>query len=890
MSIVSKHKVVVQGDIDMSSPLSRITTLENNEYKVTYYEVIQGTSGTLVVPSQGTINSDEFGLSGNAILSKIDANGKPTYQSPTTSLGVAVTTSLDVSTGAWVVSGVYTDPNVAVIYSIRIKAIYYSNLTYNNIIETIDLAVTKTSQLINDGDDGVSHFISLEDLPSNLTLYATNVASDIPTYYKLVTTITDPSYNTTPVNIPTGAITTTGQLIAILATSANIIVGNPGIFNITTIGNIQKLSGTGNAEFYFEVWQRTLAGVETLITVSSSTLPVLNSGYAEFSASALWNNGSFLSTDRIVLKYYADRIVTGSDPTYQFQFGGLSPVRSLVPIPLNVVPVLKLDELQDVTIASVANNEILTYESSTSLWKNKSVVSALGFTPYNATNPSGYITSSSLTGLVPYTGATANVDLGTFTLTTPTINGVSGLLSFKTTDKVSVGNYATPSAQRIFTVGQDTGWLTMGSCTDLTSQIGIFLGQTSFTYNNAAIRGGTGGTAINTPATNGTIWLKTSGTDRFVINAAGGVTAFTFSAPNTTGAIASTAVAGWNYQSFSRQWATGAITTQSENVWGATTYSFVGASTITNAYGNVFNAPIAGTNATITNNWSAQFNGKVQINGNITSTGAIDNQYYLNIVNPNLVATAAARIQVNNGAAFSSVFSIGSNGDAVDPSMLYLGGSNKGILFTSNSVGVLKVFDATRNFLIQDGGTFTDAGFRLDVNGTTRITGNTTIGSTNQLIEIKPTATAPTYTQTGSSSSVFNIKAGTRTLAFESYAGDQNYFSSTGANFRIRTTDVQNIQFYTNSTQRFTIGSDGNFYITEPGNFIFGTTIGTKIGAGTTQKIGFWNATPIVQPATGGGASTFVSNTSLIANDTATFDGYTIGQVVKALRNMGLLA
>ena len=383
MSIVSKHKVVVQGDIDMSSPLSRITTLENNEYKVTYYEVIQGTSGSLSVPSQGTINSDEFGLSGNAILSKIDANGKPTYQSPTTSLGVAVTTSLDVSTGAWVVSGVYTDPNVAVIYSIRIKAIYYSNLTYNNIIETIDLAVTKTSQLINDGDDGVSHFISLEDLPSNLTLYATNVASDIPTYYKLVTTITDPSYNTTPVNIPTGAITTTGQLIAILATSANIIVGNPGIFNITTIGNIQKLSGTGNAEFYFEVWQRTLAGVETLITVSSSTLPVLNSGYAEFSASALWNNGSFLSTDRIVLKYYADRIVTGSDPTYQFQFGGLSPVRSLVPIPLNVVPVLKLDELQDVTIASVANNEILTYESSTSLWKNKTVTTALGYTPAN---------------------------------------------------------------------------------------------------------------------------------------------------------------------------------------------------------------------------------------------------------------------------------------------------------------------------------------------------------------------------------------------------------------------------------------------------------------------------------------------------------------------------
>ena len=29
----------------------------------------------------------------------------------------------------------------------------------------------------------------------------------------------------------------------------------------------------------------------------------------------------------------------------------------------------------------------------------------------------------------------------------------------------------------------------------------------------------------------------------------------------------------------------------------------------------------------------------------------------------------------------------------------------------------------------------------------------------------------------------------------------------------------------------------------------FGTTTGTKIGTATTQKLGFWNATPVVQPA-----------------------------------------
>lgn len=72
-------------------------------------------------------------------------------------------------------------------------------------------------------------------------------------------------------------------------------------------------------------------------------------------------------------------------------------------------------------------------------------------------------------------------------------------------------------------------------------------------------------------------------------------------------------------------------------------------------------------------------------------------------------------------------------------------------------------------------------------------------------------------------------------------------------------------------------------------NFIFNATNGTKFGTATNQKIGFWNATPIVQPATGGAASTFAANTSGIANDTATFDSYTIGQVVKALRNTGIL-
>ena len=65
---------------------------------------------------------------------------------------------------------------------------------------------------------------------------------------------------------------------------------------------------------------------------------------------------------------------------------------------------------------------------------------------------------------------------------------------------------------------------------------------------------------------------------------------------------------------------------------------------------------------------------------------------------------------------------------------------------------------------------------------------------------------------------------------------------------------------------------------------------GTKIGVTTTQKIGFWNATPIVQPTTAVAASTFVVGVGTAVTDASTFDGYTLSQIVKALRNTGILA
>ena len=66
--------------------------------------------------------------------------------------------------------------------------------------------------------------------------------------------------------------------------------------------------------------------------------------------------------------------------------------------------------------------------------------------------------------------------------------------------------------------------------------------------------------------------------------------------------------------------------------------------------------------------------------------------------------------------------------------------------------------------------------------------------------------------------------------------------------------------------------------------------LGMEIEAsGSAAMLGFYGVAAIVRPTTASAAATFAANTSGIVDDTATFDGYTIGQVVKALRDIGLL-
>ncbi len=68
------------------------------------------------------------------------------------------------------------------------------------------------------------------------------------------------------------------------------------------------------------------------------------------------------------------------------------------------------------------------------------------------------------------------------------------------------------------------------------------------------------------------------------------------------------------------------------------------------------------------------------------------------------------------------------------------------------------------------------------------------------------------------------------------------------------------------SSSLTSLGVLNGLSIADANNIIFGTSIGTKIGTSTSQKISFYNSTPIIQPT--GDVSTALSNLGLISSPT----------------------
>ena len=128
----------------------------------------------------------------------------------------------------------------------------------------------------------------------------------------------------------------------------------------------------------------------------------------------------------------------------------------------------ELDELHDVAAQTPSNNDVLTYESSTSLWKNKTVETALGYTPVPTTR------TLTINGTTQDLSAnrTFTIATGLTVGTTPITSGAVGRVLFEGT-----GNVLQESANLFFDAS--TSFLGVGTSTAVANTRAII--QESFT-------------------------------------------------------------------------------------------------------------------------------------------------------------------------------------------------------------------------------------------------------------------------------------------------------------------------------------------------------------------------------------------------------------------------
>ena len=174
----------------------------------------------------------------------------------------------------------------------------------------------------------------------------------------------------------------------------------------------------------------------------------------------------------------------------------------------------ELDELHDVSIVSPANNEALIYESSTSLWKNKTIATALGYTPISGSGTSGQVAywngTSSQTGSnnLFWDAANSGLVVGNNVLSSFFRLGVNGNIVVSGTSPYITFNTATNS-------GSTPAYIQF---TNATSKFDIVsTGAIEFFSNaNARMRlFGTGNLGINTGSTDGGQRLQVQG-DAFI--------------------------------------------------------------------------------------------------------------------------------------------------------------------------------------------------------------------------------------------------------------------------------------------------------------------------------------------------------------------------------------
>jgi nitrogen fixation protein len=454
---------------------------------------------------------------------------------------------------------------------------------------------------------------------------------------------------------------------------------------------------------------------------------------------------------------------------------------------LKVMNGWELDELHDVSITSVANNEALIYESATALWKNKSIATALGYTPANAAttltiNGVTYDLSTSRTwtvaGGISGSGASGQVAYWDGTTSQAGSNNLfwdnaNGRLGIGTNTPVYRFDITSPNIRIANFSGTNTSARLSINNTTTTPNVGIGLYANNIIKWSLASYGATSDfTFFNDALNSDAIFIKGS-TNNVIL---GG----------------STTDNGQKLQVQGTTLLNGNVTFSSATgmFWDATN-SRLGIGT---------NAPAAA----LTINSAATLVTGIRFD-NAGSIGTI----FGDGTSMNIRSGNTHGIQVNSGSA-SLVQSIASVGGfridlqtlTTSPIYSYNGDGDTGIgraaadTLTFYAGGEKARIFSTGNLLLQNGGTFTDSGERLQVTGNAKIVGSgNTSATTGLLVQNSDATNIFRVYNNGSLLTTNSILFGNNTATGIILSNNQSTFTS----------GAENITFYWDTTNSIAV-------------------------------------------------------------------------------------
>jgi hypothetical protein len=379
----------------------------------------------------------------------------------------------------------------------------------------------------------------------------------------------------------------------------------------------------------------------------------------------------------------------------------------------------ELDELHDVAIVTPLNNEALIYESATALWKNKSIATALGYTPANA--------ATTLT----INGVTFDLSANrTFTVGSVTGSGASGQVAYwdGTTSQAGSSNLVWDNANGRLGIGTNAPQGPLHINTDITlanngftiTRTGIALADANFQITNGT---NTAGQFLPT-------FISTSN-----IAGVGGFFSgrFTPSSTSDIGLVLESrtkagAALSQGYIASFRSLATdyiriahngnmllqngGTFTDSGQRLQVQGTTLLNGNVTFSSSTGMFWDATNSrlgiGTNAPAE---------KLHVAGNATYRGLYP---YFELVPSGW-----------SGGMFYLQAGVNDNGStAGNYTVFFNSQTTRGFSWVQNSSPRMAL-TPSNNLIIQNGGTFTDSGERLQVTGTSKFAGNMTL-SLNQ--------------------------------------------------------------------------------------------------------------------------------------------------------------